>query len=465
MMLSDMENSLSLIKNNKVKSIMEDALLCYNNNILKGCVIFTYYAVFLHIKEDCKNIKKFLKKDIKTWIENTFEKEGSYTPEQSIAEKLKNEKIINEQVFNFLTDLIQKRNRCAHADFSFVLTNEDARYLFHNAIILLLQYINLSGEGEVGYILKLIKYDRVFEKNTLKEQSDLIKNKILFNTKNMNFLARRILLAYDEAKENYIKINIEILLFHLCKEYPNLSKIIFKRIKDEVLNSSNRKYKNIFKILLLSTDDIFSSCLSEKNDGERRKFLRVLDEIDIHRTYVEDIDIEKSIMPISQKLRRYLRKINNRDKENNIIQTCFPKYEQNYDQIFQDIEERLTRLDWNDRFVVRSIIDKELAYLSYYLEDDKAIKLYIEIIIYIKILNHTNVKMYEEWGYLLDDIDYFLLSERINLQRSIKEIAKSINFSNYANSSKEEIEKIKQLRSTDELKDYAVQQRNNSRKP
>ena len=73
--------------------------------------------------------------------------------------------------------------------------------------------------------------------------------------------------------------------------------------------------------------------------------------------------------------------------------------------------------------------------------------------------------MYEEWGYLLDDIDYFLLSERINLQRSIKEIAKSINFSNYANSSKEEIEKIKQLRSTDELKDYAVQQRNNSRKP
>ena len=170
-------------------------------------------------------------------------------------------------------------------------------------------------------------------------------------------------------------------------------------------------------------------------------------------------------MPISQKLRRYLREINNRDKENNIVRTCFPKDKQNYDPIFQGIAECLTKLDWNDRFVVRSIIDKELAYLSYYLEDDKAIKLYIEIIIYIKILNHTNVKMYEEWGYLLDDIDYFLLSGRINLQRSIKEIDESINFFNYANPSKEEIEKIKQLRSTDELKDYAVHQRNNSRKP
>ena len=160
MMLSDMRESLSLIKNNKVKSIMEDALLCYENNILKGCVIFIYHAVFLHIKEDCINIKKFFTKRMRKWIQDTFEKEDSYTPEQSIAEKLKSEKIINEQVFNFLTDLIKKRNKCAHSDFSFVLTNEDTRYLFHNAIILLLQYINLSGEGEVGYILELIKYDK-----------------------------------------------------------------------------------------------------------------------------------------------------------------------------------------------------------------------------------------------------------------------------------------------------------------
>lgn len=463
-MLSDMENSLSLIKNNKVKSIMKDALLCYNTNILKGCVIFIYHAVFLHIEEDCKNIKKFLSDELKAWVKNTFENKDSYTPEQSIANKLYKENIIDEQVFNFLTDLIQKRNRCAHADFSFVLTNEDARYLFHNAIILLLQYINLSGESEVGHILELITYDRVFEKNTLKEQSDLIKNKILFNTKNIDFLARRILLSYDEAKENYVKINIEILLFHLCKEYPNLSKIIFKRIKDEVLNSSNRKYNNIFKILLLSTDDIFSSCLSEKNDGERRKFLRVLDEIDIYRTYVEDIDIEKSIMPLSQKLRRHLRNINNKNEENKIIRTCFPKDQQNYDQIFQNLATHLTNPDWNDRSVVRNILDKELAYLSYHLNDNDAIKLYIEIIVYIKILNHTNVKMYEEWRYLLDDIDYFLLSGRENLKRPIEEIAESIKFFNYANASKQEIEEIKKLISTDELRGYAVKQRNNPSK-
>ena len=463
-MLSDMENSLSLIKNNKVKSIMKDALLCYNTNILKGCVIFIYHAVFLHIEEDCKNIKKFLSDELKAWVKNTFENKDSYTPEQSIANKLYKENIIDEQVFNFLTDLIQKRNRCAHADFSFVLTNEDARYLFHNAIILLLQYINLSGESEVGHILELITYDRVFEKNTLKEQSDLIKNKILFNTKNMGFLAGRILLAYDEAKENYVKNNIEILLFHLCKEYPNLSKIIFNRIKDEVLNSSNERYRNIFKILLLSTDDIFSSCLSEKNDGERRKFLRVLDEIDICITSVEDIDNEKSIMPLSQKLRRHLRNINNKDEENKIIRTYFPKDQQNYDQIFQNLATHLTNPDWNDRSVVRNILDKELAYLSYHLNDNDAIKLYIEIIVYIKILNHTNVKMYEEWRYLLDDIDYFLLSGRENLKRPIEEIAESIKFFNYANASKQEIEEIKKLISTDELRGYAVKQRNNPSK-
>lgn len=461
-MLSDMENSLSLIKNNKVKSIMKDALLCYNTNILKGCVIFIYHAVFLHIEEDCKNIKKFLNDKLRAWVENTFENKDSYTPEQSIAEKLYKENIINEQVFNFLTDLIQKRNRCAHADFSFVLTNEDARYLFHNAIILLLQYINLSGESEVGHILELITYDRVFEKNTLEEQSNLIKNKISFNAKNMSFLANKILSFYDETKEIYVKSNIEILLFHLCKEYPNLSKIIFNKIKDKVLNSSNEEYRNIFKILLLSTDNIFLSCLLEKNDGERRKFLRVLDEIDIYRTSVEDI--EKSIMPLSQKLRRNLRNINNKNEEEKIIRTCFPKDQQNYDQIFQNLTTHLTNPDWNNRSVVRNILDKELAYLSYHLNDNDAIKLYIEIIVYIKILNHTNVKMYEEWRYLLDDIDYFLLSGRENLKRPIEEIAESIKFFNYANASKQEIEEIKKLISTDELRGYAVKQRNNPSK-
>ena len=177
MQLNDMEESLSLITNSISRNLMKDALKSYSVGILRGSVIFTYLAVIEHLKQGCISIKDTLRSEIKNKIEEIFESgEHKYVPEKTIPDYLGSESVnlINTQQAHFLKDLIYKRNKCVHSS-DFILTNEDARYLYHNAIELFLKHNLISGKATIdNFCAYIIDNENIFFQKSLEQSLEII---------------------------------------------------------------------------------------------------------------------------------------------------------------------------------------------------------------------------------------------------------------------------------------------------
>lgn len=371
MYLIDMEESLGLIKNGSCKDIMEDALKCYNAKIFRGCVIFTYYAVFLHIKESLLNIKSKLNSkvdedliDFISQIEN-----GDYVPEKNQVEKLKKENIINEQVERFLSDLIYKRNQCAHANFDFIQTAEDARNCFNQAIILILQYQEVSIEAIID---KMKNSEYIFYNKSLEQQASIINKNIVFNDKTIGYFVGNFPRLYSEATP-YGKRNLEIMVYHFVGNEIFLKKF-FNKIKDSILLKSDPDFNKLFKIILMKN---FNGIFKIVNDSDIDNFIRVLPSI---ISMPIDIETINEVDRLSDSIKN---KYNSTSNENikKLFSEEFLKGVDNNTKCFHEIMLDLKEVEFKRLKTAAKNLNRILPYYDFTLNEEQAFVLYVMVVL------------------------------------------------------------------------------------
>lgn len=367
-MLCDMEEKLLLIRNNISKELMKDSLKSYSVGILRGSIIFSYMAVIHHLKEGLKFIRDLQSSEIQSTIDKIVN-EYEYFPEASMVEFLaRTVRILNRQQAEFLRDLISKRNQCAHTS-EFILTNEDARYLYNNSIELFLKYNIISGRETLRSFLNFIKDNRnIFFSKNIEQVSGIVSSHIDY--KHEKF--QRVL--YKEINEFYtaninsedIKNNIEKVIYIICRD-NNETFSYFMQASLAKLAANECNFSRMVYNFLLRIDE--NQFIKEAEKIDQDNFLRIFPDL-INTEYDIDNDIGKlhDILKTKNIDKKYAKKLILKD---------FGITEEN---IFEKIYEKLNSVDFN-------VIDKHIPkwmngfhLLALILTDEECYKIYLRLI-------------------------------------------------------------------------------------
>lgn len=369
-MLCDMEEKLLLIRNNISKELMKDSLKSYSVGILRGSIIFSYMAVIHHLKEGLKFIRDIQSSDIKPTIDKIVN-EHEYFPEASMVEFLANTvRILNRQQTEFLRDLISKRNQCAHTS-EFILTTEDARYLYNNSIELFLKYNIISGRETLRSFLNFIKDNRnIFFNKNIDQVSSIVSNHIDYkHEKFQTVLYKEINEFYTEnINSSDIKNNIEKVIYIICRDNKETFSY-FMQASLAKLAANECNFSRMLYNFLLRIDANQFIKEAEKNDQDN--FLRIFPDL-INKEYDIDSDIGTLHEILKTKIRgmdkRYVRKLISED---------FSIAEEN---IFEEIYETLNEVNFNiiDRYIPKWI--KGFNLLALILTNEECYKIYLRLI-------------------------------------------------------------------------------------
>ena len=181
--LSDLETLVLSTRNEKTKSYISEALLCYNVGAYRACIVYTWIATAfdivskiqeLSIGED-KRAQDLLKKF------DTYRKQIEEGNPQGISSALRFERellmyandrleLIDKAQYVDLERLREDRHKCAHPIFTkddvlFIPSAEQARMHMRNALLYLLTQPPIQGKSALNNILDIISSD-YFPRNT-----------------------------------------------------------------------------------------------------------------------------------------------------------------------------------------------------------------------------------------------------------------------------------------------------------
>ncbi len=180
--LSDLESLVLSTKNEKTKSYISEALLCYNVGAYRACIVYTWIAVAFDIVNKIQELSFGGDKRAQELFKkfDTYRKQIESGNSQGISSALRFERellsyannnleLIDKTQYNDLIRLQEDRHKCAHPIFTkddilFIPSAEQARLHMRNALVYLLTQPPTQGKSALNSILDIISSD-YFPKN------------------------------------------------------------------------------------------------------------------------------------------------------------------------------------------------------------------------------------------------------------------------------------------------------------
>lgn len=172
--LADLESLVLKTRNEKVKSYIAEALLCYNVGAFRACIVYTWIATVFDLIEKVKELSINGDKRAQKLLDefNLYRKQIEEGNTQGISSSLKFERellqyankdleLIDKMQLSDLERLKEDRHKCAHPafikdDFLFEPSAEQTRMHMRNSLVHLLINPPVQGKQALDSLLQLI---------------------------------------------------------------------------------------------------------------------------------------------------------------------------------------------------------------------------------------------------------------------------------------------------------------------
>ncbi|WP_133154946.1 hypothetical protein [Billgrantia endophytica] len=175
--LSDMEEMVGRIEEDKIKDYMQEALSCYMAKAYRACIVLTYIALFDDIVEKLGELGRVNKKAKKIYDEATKKLNAQDVYESYVIDQLKSNALLPSLDAEFLNTLRTLRNKSAHPS-GHHASAEEARFIFYEAINRFLSKPILTTTQLVDEVLSRMGEKHFFPSTDISKTSSVVRKEL-----------------------------------------------------------------------------------------------------------------------------------------------------------------------------------------------------------------------------------------------------------------------------------------------
>lgn len=175
--LSDMEEMVGRIEEDKIKDYMKEALSCYMAKAYRACIVLTYIALFDDIVEKLGELGRVNKKAKKIYDEARKKVNAQDVYESYLIDQLKSNALLPSLDADFLNTLRTLRNKSAHPS-GHHASAEEARFIFYEAINRFLSKPILTTTQLVDEVLSRMGEKHFFPSADISKTSSVVRKEL-----------------------------------------------------------------------------------------------------------------------------------------------------------------------------------------------------------------------------------------------------------------------------------------------